>query len=71
MECSPTCEGSVFGPLACEACDPLRAKEGLIGVGVGFERMRRITGYLSPTNRWNNAKRSELKDRVSHMEGFK
>lgn len=31
-----------------------------------FERVRRITGYLSPTNRWNLAKEAELKDRVVH-----
>ena len=26
-------------------------------------RVRRITGYLSNTERWNDAKRTELKDR--------
>ena len=32
-----------------------------------FERIRRITGYLVGTvDRWNNAKRAELKDRVKH-----
>ena len=32
-----------------------------------FERIRRITGYLVGTiDRWNNAKRSEEKDRVKH-----
>lgn len=37
---------------------------------VPFERIRRITGYLvGTTDRWNNAKQSELKDRVKHMEG--
>lgn len=41
----------------------------IIGEGVGFERVRRITGYLvGTTNRWNNAKRAELKDRVVHIE---
>lgn len=40
---------------------------GLIGVGVGFERTRRITGYLVGTlDRFNNAKRSEERDRVKH-----
>ncbi len=34
---------------------------------VGFERIRRITGYLVGTvDRFNNAKRSEEKDRVKH-----
>lgn len=32
-----------------------------------FERIRRITGYLvGTTDRWNNAKRAEEKDRVKH-----
>jgi len=34
---------------------------------VPFERIRRITGYLVGTvDRWNNAKRAELEDRVTH-----
>ena len=34
---------------------------------VPFERLRRITGYLtSDLNQWNNAKRAEEKDRVKH-----
>ena len=37
------------------------------GKGVGFERIRRITGYLvGTTYRWNNAKLAELNDRVVH-----
>lgn len=32
-----------------------------------FERIRRITGYLvGTTDRWNNAKSTELEDRVNH-----
>ncbi|MCR5307664.1 MAG: hypothetical protein K6E24_01530 [bacterium] len=32
-----------------------------------FERIRRITGYLvGTTDRWNNAKKAELRDRVKH-----
>ena len=35
---------------------------------VPFERIRRITGYLVGTvDRFNNAKRAEVKDRVKHM----
>ncbi len=42
-------------------------KEMLIGEGVGFERIRRITGYLVGTlDRFNNAKRAEEQDRVKH-----
>lgn len=38
-----------------------------VGQGVGFERIRRITGYLvGTTDRFNNAKRAEEKDRVKH-----
>ena len=32
------------------------------------ERLRRITGYLVSTiDRWNEAKKAELLDRVSHV----
>lgn len=35
--------------------------------GVKFERIRRITGYLVGTvDRFNNAKKAEVKDRVKH-----
>ena len=38
-----------------------------IGEGVGFERIRRITGYLVGTmDKWNDAKKAEEKDRVKH-----
>lgn len=33
-----------------------------------FERIRRITGYLTgDLNRWNNAKQAEEHDRVKHI----
>ena len=39
----------------------------IIGAGVGFERTRRITGYLVGTlERFNNAKRAEERDRIKH-----
>lgn len=39
----------------------------MIGRGVGFERTRRITGYLVGTlDRFNNAKRAEERDRIKH-----
>lgn len=42
-------------------------KNGMVGEGVGFERIRRITGYLVGTlDRFNNAKRAEVNDRVKH-----
>ena len=38
-----------------------------VGEGIGFERIRRITGYLVGTlDRFNNAKRAEEHDRVKH-----
>jgi anaerobic ribonucleoside-triphosphate reductase len=43
-------------------------EEKKYGKGVGFERVRRITGYLvGTTDRWNDAKRAELRDRVKHQ----
>lgn len=42
-------------------------KEKMVGEGVGFERIRRITGYLVGTvDRFNNGKRAEEADRVKH-----
>lgn len=41
--------------------------EKMVGEGVGFERIRRITGYLVGTvDRFNDAKRAEVEDRVKH-----
>ena len=37
-----------------------------VGEGVGFERIRRITGYLVGMDRFNDAKRAEEHDRVKH-----
>ena len=51
---------------AAPAADPA-AREAMVGEGVGFERIRRITGYLVGTlDRFNNAKRAEEHDRVRH-----
>lgn len=37
------------------------------GKGVGFSRIRRITGYLTgDLSTWNSAKQAELRDRVKH-----
>ena len=42
-----------------------------VGEGVGFERIRRITGYLvGTTERFNNAKRAEVRDRVKHGKDY-
>lgn len=46
-------------------CPQCHRKEG--ENGIGFERIRRITGYLVGTmEHWNNAKSAEEKDRVKH-----
>ena len=46
----------------CPKCGRKITKEG-----VGVERIRRITGYLVGTlDRFNNAKRAEVEDRVTH-----
>ena len=38
-----------------------------VGEEVKFERIRRITGYLvGTTDRFNNAKKAEERDRVKH-----
>lgn len=56
-----------------ESCDRCSAScehiDECIGEGIGFERIRRITGYITGNvNTWNNAKKEELKDRVTHGE---
>ena len=39
-----------------------------MGRGIGFERIRRITGYLvGDMSRWNDAKKAEEHDRVKHL----
>jgi anaerobic ribonucleoside-triphosphate reductase len=49
--------------------DRLIVTNGKVGEGVPFQRIRRITGYLTGTlDRWNDAKRAEEKDRVKHFK---
>ena len=46
----------------------LYVRDGIVGEVVKFERIRRITGYLVGTlDRFNDAKKAEVKDRVRHM----
>jgi len=48
------------------AVDP-KPHNGMVGEGVKFERIRRITGYLvGTTERFNDAKKAEERDRVKH-----
>ena len=45
-----------------------KEKKELIGEGVKFQRIRRITGYLvGSLDRFNDAKRAEEHDRVKHI----
>lgn len=44
-----------------------KIENGVIGKGLKFSRIRRITGYLvGDISKWNNAKRAEERDRVKH-----
>ena len=55
--------------MRTEYTTPVTERDGvkLIGEGVKFERIRRITGYLVGTlDRFNNAKRAEESQRVKH-----
>ena len=43
-----------------------------LGKDVKFERIRRITGYLTGNlSTWNDAKKAEERDRVKHGIGSK
>ena len=45
----------------------MEKRNKVVGEGVNFERIRRITGYLVGTlDRFNNAKKAEVSDRVTH-----
>lgn len=44
-----------------------KERDGLVGAGVGFQRIRRITGYLvGALERFNDGKSKEERDRVKH-----
>ena len=45
--------------------------EKLVGEGVGFERIRRITGYLVGTvDRFNNGKKAEERDSTKYLDNY-
>lgn len=46
------------------------SRNDLVGEGVEFERMGRITGYASRIKRWNSAKQAEKHDRVTHSQSI-
>ena len=48
-------------------CDDGKVDVNYMTQGEKFERIRRITGYLTgDLNSWNNAKRAEESERVKH-----
>ena len=62
LDRDPVCKYSGIIGDTCPKCG--RSEEE----GPGFERIRRITGYLVGTlDRFNNAKRAEVGDRVKHL----
>ena len=53
--------------LEIKMCDDGKVDLNYKTQGEKFERIRRITGYLTgDLNSWNNAKRSEEHERVKH-----
>lgn len=53
---------------SCDECSKeCKYSEECLGEGVPFQRIRRITGYLTGNiNTWNNGKKAELADREKH-----
>lgn len=53
--------------IHCKTSVSACTDQTLVGEGVSFERIRRITGYLVGTlDRFNDGKRAEERDRVKH-----
>ena len=54
--------------IAVKLCDDGKVDVDYTLQGEKFERIRRITGYLTgDLTSWNNAKRSEERERVKHV----
>lgn len=63
LDRDPVCGYS--GVIAGDVCPACGRKES--DGEIGFERIRRITGYLVGTvDRFNNAKKAEVRDRIKH-----
>ena len=53
--------------IEVKMCDDGKVDVNYMTQGEKFERIRRITGYLTgDLNSWNNAKRAEESERVKH-----
>ena len=60
--------GMEIDSLTLKICDDGYVDAEYVLQPIPFERIRRITGYLVGTvDRFNDAKRSEVNDRVKHM----
>lgn len=60
--------GMDIDKLSLKVCDDGYVDAEYVLTPVPIERIRRITGYLVGTvDRFNNAKRAEVEDRVKHM----
>lgn len=56
-----------YQPTANNDSEPSQNENNIYGEGIGFQRLRRITGYLvGDVSRWNNGKKAELNDREHH-----
>lgn len=54
--------------ITITACDDGKVDVGYLAKGEPFERIRRITGYLTgDLKTWNNAKQAEESERVKHV----
>lgn len=69
------CRERIAEPFALKEITVKLCDDGKVDVeyeagGVKFERIRRITGYLvGTTDRWNDSKKAEERDRVKHGVG--
>ena len=60
-------ENTPLAEVVVTMCDDGKVDVEYLFKGEPFERIRRITGYLTGTlETWNNAKRSEERERVKH-----
>ncbi len=60
-------KNGLFGDVFIVKKDPVTEKL-FIGSGVKFDRVRRVTGYLTGSlSRFNDAKKAEVQDRIVHM----
>lgn len=56
-----------FGGILMSKNLEIEMSERIRGKDIGFERIRRITGYLvGGMERWGDGKKAEEHDRVSH-----